>query len=96
MADGFDLSAYHALKGALTAAGASPVTIGIRKSRVSPQSGNAIIPDHFLEGARSTLFDAIIIPSGPHVKTLSSNGRAIHWVREAFGHCKPLGAIGEG
>jgi catalase len=53
--------------------------------------------DHHFEGARSTLFDALLVPSGlAHAQTLANNGRAVHWVREAFGHLKPIGAIGEG
>ncbi|KAF8151578.1 hypothetical protein B0H34DRAFT_134038 [Crassisporium funariophilum] len=43
------------------------------------------------------MFDAICIPSGAkHAEALMSNGRAIHWIREAFGHCKAIGAIGPG
>ena len=46
---------------------------------------------------KSTLFDALIIPDGlAHAKWLVSNGRAVHWVREAFGHLKVIGAIGDG
>jgi catalase len=40
------------------------------------------------------MFDAILIPPGPHAQKLASNGRAIHWVREAFGHLKTIGAVG--
>jgi catalase len=43
------------------------------------------------------LFDAIIIPPGlESIKTMAKDGRVIHWIREAFGHCKTIGAIGEG
>lgn len=27
--------------------------------------------------------------------TYRQNGRAVHWVREAFGHLKPIGALGD-
>jgi len=27
---------------------------------------------------------------------LMKNGRALHWIKEAFGHCKTIGAIGDG
>ena len=84
VADGFDLTPYDAIKAALCSAGAILVTIGCRKSKVTPASGNPVIPDHFLEGARSTLFDALFIPPGEHhVKTLLGSGRAIHYIREA-------------
>ena len=41
------------------------------------------------------MFDAILIPPGPQsIATLRSHGRAIHWIREAFGHLKAIGALG--
>ncbi|KAH0838533.1 hypothetical protein J3R83DRAFT_6852 [Lanmaoa asiatica] len=58
--------------------------------------GIGVFADHHFEGQRSTLFDAIYIPSGAeHVRALAKNGRVVHWVREAFGHCKPIAAVGE-
>ena len=83
LADGFDLAPYDAINAALYSVGAVTVTIGCRRSRILPASGNPIMPDHFLEGARSTLFDAVFIPPGDHVKTLLGSGRAIHYIREA-------------
>ena len=49
-----------------------------------PASGNPVIPDHYLEDTRSTLFDALLIPPGEHhYRTLLGTGRAIHYIREA-------------
>jgi catalase len=43
------------------------------------------------------LFDALFIaPGAKSAETLKKDGRVIHWVREAFGHCKIIGAVGEG
>ena len=84
IADGFDLVPYNAMKAALYSAGAIVVTIGSRRNKVMPASGNPVIPDHFLEGTRSTLFDALLVPPGEHhVKTLLGSGRVIHYIREA-------------
>ena len=42
------------------------------------------------------MVDAIFIPGGAKaVEALSKNGRALHWIREAFGHLKAIGATGE-
>jgi catalase len=42
------------------------------------------------------MFDAIVIPGGKaSVASLSANGRALHYVREAFGHLKAIAATGE-
>lgn len=103
IADGFDPVAYNGMKAAITAAGALPFTIGPRRNPIKPASDSAangaaqdVKPDHHLEGMRSTMFDAIFVPGGAEsIRTLKKTGRAIHWVREAFGHLKAIGATGE-
>lgn len=96
IADGFNLAEYEAVKGALSAAGAFCFTIGPKRQPVIPSSGGkGVAPDHHFEGMRSTMFDSIYIPGGEHVSTLMKQGRVVHWIREAFGHCKAIGATGE-
>jgi len=101
IADGYDPVAYNGMRAALFASKALPFTIAPRRSTVYPAgadkgSGTGVFPDHHLEGMRSTMFDAIFIPGGAKsVETLRKNGRALHWVREAFGHLKAIGATGE-
>ncbi|KAI0374468.1 catalase [Pilatotrama ljubarskyi] len=102
VADGFNLAEVEALRAAFKAGMATTWIIGPRRGSVYPAgeavgSGKGYSADHHYEGQRSTMFDAIIIPSGAkHAQTLAENGRTVHWVREAFGHCKPIGALGEG
>lgn len=101
VADGFDPLAYNAVRAALVVAKAMPFTIAPKRSLVfaageekSTESG--VKPDHHLEGMRSTMFDSVFVPGGAQsVETLRKNGRALHWVREAFGHLKAIGATGE-
>ncbi|KAI0097646.1 catalase [Nemania sp. FL0031] len=101
IADGFDKVAYDAVATTLKASGALPFTIGPRRSEIFPAgaekiSGNGVKPEHHLEGMRSTMFDAIFLPGGTaSIETLKKSGRAIHWLREAFGHLKAIGATGE-
>ncbi|KAI1762216.1 catalase [Hypoxylon sp. FL1150] len=101
IADGFDNTVYSAVKAAVKASGALPFTIGPRRSEVFPAGadktpGSGVQPDHHLEGMRSTMFDAVFVPGGAEsVRTLSKNGRALHWIREAFGHLKAIGGTGE-
>lgn len=96
IADGFNEAEYLAVKGALSAAGAFCFTIGPKRQPVMPApGGKGVAPDHHFEGMRSTLFDTIYIPGGSHVNTLMKQGRVVHWIREAFGHCKAIGATGE-
>ncbi|KAL1733019.1 catalase-like domain-containing protein [Schizophyllum commune] len=102
IADGFSGNEVQAVKAALKSAGAVPFLIGPRRGKIYPAgttvgAEGGIMADHHFEGQRSTLFDALFIPSGREAAdALVSNGRCIHWVREAFGHLKAIGAIGEG
>jgi catalase len=97
VADGYDALAFEAIVDALKGGKAIPVVIGTKRSQISPAGqSNPVTPDHHLEGMRSTLFDAVFVPGGEKsVATLSKNGRAMHWIREAFGHLKAIGATGE-
>ncbi|KAI5246800.1 catalase [Aureobasidium subglaciale] len=101
IADGYDAVAYNAIKAALSAQGALPFTIAPRRTPVyaageSRDSGKGVIPDHNLEGQRSTMYDSIVLVGGEEsVNTLRRNGRALHYVREAFGHLKAIGALDE-
>jgi catalase len=103
IADGYDKVAYNGIKAALTAAGALPFTISPRRNKIfadgedSSSSGAGVVADHHLEGQRSTMYDSVFVPGGAKsIETLRKNGRAVHWVREAFGHLKAIGATGEG
>jgi catalase len=96
IADGFDGVAFAAALGAVKAAGAIPFVIGNKRSAVKDSRGGSVQPDHHFEGFRSTMLDAVFIPGGEKsVQALAKNGRAVHYVREAFGHLKAVGATGE-
>lgn len=101
VADGFNAVEMQAVRATLASFKAICYVVGPRRGHIHPMAtqdvGSGISADHHFEGQRSTLFDAIYIPSGAeHVKTLAKNGRVVHWVRETFGHCKPIAAVGEG
>jgi catalase len=102
IADGFALGEVETIRALLKASKAVSYVIGPRRGKIYAAGekfgvGASVWADHHFEGQRSTLFDAIIIPSGAdHAAKLAGNGRAVHWVREAYGHLKPIGAIGEG
>lgn len=103
VADGFDMTQVEALRAAIKAGSATSWVIGPRRGWVYPDGAvvgsgkGGVWADHHFEGQRSTMFDAFIVPGGAKsAHELAENGRAIHWIREAFGHCKAIGAIGEG
>jgi catalase len=98
IADGYDPVAFSAIKAALLAQQAVPLVIGTRRSEIfaAGQAKSGVRPDHHLEGQRSTMFDALFIPGGAEsINILAKNGRALHWICEAFGHLKTIGATGE-
>ncbi|CAG9955534.1 unnamed protein product [Clonostachys rosea f. rosea IK726] len=101
IADGYDSVAFKALSTGLKLASAIPMVLGVRRSAIfadgeDRSESKGVIPDHHLEGQRSTMFDALVIPGGKNsILTLSKSGRALHYIREAFGHLKPIAATGE-
>lgn len=38
------------------------------------------------------MFDAVYVPGGDSVKVLSNEPDALHFIAEAFKHCKPIGS----
>ncbi|KAI3391058.1 hypothetical protein diail_8086 [Diaporthe ilicicola] len=101
IADGYDPAAFTAVKTAVAGSKATPIIIGTKRSEIfaagqKRELGKGTRPDHHLEGFRSTMVDAVFVPGGrASIDTLKKNGRAIHWVREAFGHLKTVGGTGE-
>jgi catalase len=99
--DGYNASTFTTVRKTLRDRGALTFVISTRRAAVHPaeasdsSADSSVTPDHHAEGMRSTLFDALLIPDGAHISSLRKNGRVIHWIIEAFGHCKAIGAIGE-
>ncbi|KAJ5892869.1 hypothetical protein N7504_009560 [Penicillium tannophilum] len=95
IADGFDHSSYITMKKALEAQNAFVFTIGAQRKGVEAESGETVVPDHFFNGMRSTLFDATFVPGGKHVSALAKNGVAKFWITESFAHLKPIAGVNE-
>ncbi|WEW61490.1 catalase 1 [Emydomyces testavorans] len=98
--DGYDSVAFLSAKSAIKAAGGLPFVIGTKRQAIfadheDPHKDKGVMPDHYYDGQRSTLFDATFIPGGSHIRKLSEIGQIQHWVTESFGHLKPIGATGE-
>lgn len=102
IADGYDGLAFNAMVGALKGSKAVPYIIGTRRNAIyaegeDPSTHGGTVPDHHLEGQRSTMFDAVFVPGGKaSIETLSKTMRAKQYICEAFGHLKTIGATGEG
>ena len=70
--------------------------IAPRHGFVTTASGDQYPVDDSLLTTASVIFDAVYIPGGDSVKTLMEHAGAIHFVAEAYKHCKPFGADGNG
>ncbi len=97
VADGVDGDQVAALRAALKAAGAVTELIAPTLSPVKAADGTMLPPDKtFLTGA-SIFYDAIFVPGGAQsVAALRGEGKALHFVNEAFVHCKTIGAATDG
>jgi catalase len=53
--------------------------------------------DHTFGNMPSVMFDAVLVPGGASsAQALARNGDAVHFILEAFKHCKAICVIGEG
>jgi catalase len=96
-ADGYDHKDVSQVMQALEAGGAKAHIISKHQGMLKSSSGEELEVDKSYVTTASVLYDAVYIPGGKkNVEALKMQGDAIHFVNEAFRHCKPLGATGEG
>ena len=96
-ADGVDGDDLLAMKEALEAEGARVKVIAPRLGAVRTLDGKGVMVDVGLLNAASVLFDAVFVPGGDEsAATLAMEADAIHFVNEAFKHCKAIAASGAG
>ncbi len=96
-ADGVDGDSVSAMKDALEAEGAVVKIIAPRSGTVKDHTGKDIKVDHSFLTFSSVLVDAIFVPSGKSsAQTLKHTPRAVHFIDEAFLHCKAIATDGEG
>jgi len=97
LADGFDQAQLLEMKSALTDEGAKPTVIAKIGGTVKSADGQEVEVDKTFVTTASVLFDAVYVPGGQaSAEALKMQGDALHFVNEAFKHCKPIAATGEG
>jgi len=95
-ADGFDDAALSTIKKALTTAGGQVKIIGPRLGTLTGAKGTELSVDFSFLTAGSVLFDAVYVPGGQQsVTSLMKIGKALHFLTEAYTHCKTIAATGE-
>ena len=97
IADGVDANSLQGMKRALEQEGAVVKLVGTRSGFVTDKSGNEVPVDMSLLTACSVVFDAVFVPAGAKsVASLKTEADAVHFVQEAYRHCKAIAADGEG
>jgi catalase len=97
VADGIEPATLKRLQQDLNDAGAVCKIIGPHLGTVSTASGRQLPVDHTFANMPSVMFDAVIIPGGAqNAAALCAIGEAVHYVLEAYKHCKPICALNEG
>ncbi|RZL56171.1 MAG: catalase HPII, partial [Variovorax sp.] len=97
VADGVDSASLKPIREAIEAAGVTCKVIGPRLGTVASASKRQIEVDATFAAMPSVMFDAVLVPAGKDgIAALAQNGDAVHFVMEAFKHCKAICTVGEG
>ena len=97
VADGVSASSLMTMKKILEAKGAVVKIVAPKLGMVKMDNNELIKADESLLTTASVLVDAIFIPSGKKsIATLSAEPDAIHFINEAYKHCKAIAAETEG
>lgn len=96
-ADGVDDASLNEMVSALAAQGAAAKVVAPRLGFLKTGKGARVKIDFSLLTASSVLFDGVYVPDGaPSAAALKAEPDAVHFVNEAFKHCKSIAAVGEG
>ncbi len=96
-ADGVNEKSLNAMKKALESAGAMVKIIAPKLGNITADSNKSIPVDQNFLTACSVLFDAVFIPGGKKsIEKLGEESDAIHFIMEAYKHCKALGCDSDG
>lgn len=92
-AEGVDEQSLMTIKNALMAQGAVAEVIAPRLGVIIAENDAEIPVDKSLLTVASVLYDAVYVPAGTNsVATLADDADAIHFLNEAFRHCKAIAA----
>lgn len=92
-ADGVDGKSLSAVKDALVAEGAVVHIIAPKLGILLSQEDQQIEVDESFLTAASVLYDAVYLPGGTNSSaTLEAEANAVHFLNEAFKHCKAIAA----
>jgi catalase len=92
-ADGVDETSFNTMKKALEGKGAVVKVIAPKLGFINGSGKTPIKVDESFLTAASVVYDAVFIPAGEKsVTALSGEANAVHFVNEAYKHCKAIAA----
>ncbi|KAA6438470.1 catalase [Dyadobacter flavalbus] len=92
-ADGVNEKSLNAVRSALTSAGAVVEIIAPHQGFIISENDTQIAVDYSFLNAASVLYDAVYVPGGTNsVASIEAEADAVHFLNEAFRHCKPIAA----
>ncbi|MGZ5195263.1 MAG: catalase, partial [Ramlibacter sp.] len=97
VANGVEVGALRVIQQALQDAGAACRIVAAQLGFVATSSGQQLAVNHTFANMPSVMFDAVLVPGGASsAQALTANGDAVHFMLEAYRHCKSICVIGEG
>ncbi|MEH2425009.1 MAG: catalase [Nostoc sp.] len=95
--DGVNAQELAALQQALKQQGAHAKVVATHGGKIKGDDGQEIPVEMTFVTAASVMFDAVYVPGGAQsIKMLKQQGEAVHFINEAFKHCKAIAATSEG
>ena len=92
-ADGVNDESVMAMQDALLEQGAVVEIIAPRLGTITAENNTIVPVKHSFFTTASVLFDAVYVPGGTNsIATLAADPDAIHFLNEAYRHCKPIAA----
>jgi catalase len=95
--DGVDAELVTSVRDGLAAEGAIVEALAATDGTVSGADGERYAVDRALPTVASVLYDAVLLPGGPTgTPPLTADPDVMRFVRDAYRHGKPVGALGSG
>lgn len=92
-ADGVDAGSLNTVKDAVVAEGGVVHVIAPKLGAVIAANNSKVAVDESFLTAASVLYDAVYVPGGTNsVATLEAEANAVHFLNQAFKHCKAIAA----
>ena len=93
VADGVNAESVKNVREALLAEGAVPSVIAPVLGTITAENNEVIAVDEALFTTASVLYDAVYVPGGTNsAATLEKDPDAVHFINEAYRHCKAIAA----